>query len=56
MEKFPHLKEAILTNKTVYVESPSQEMDELRGVLDFFNTERIHYQNEYYQITIKYAD
>jgi hypothetical protein len=56
MKNFPHLKEAILTNKTVYVESPSQEMDELRGVLDFFNTERICYQNEYYQITIKYVD
>ena len=61
MNNFPHLKEAILTNKTVYVESPSQEMDKLRGILEYFDTDNIFsdiifYQNEYYGITIKYAD
>jgi hypothetical protein len=56
MKIFPHLKEAILTNKTVYVESPSQEMDKLRGILEYFDNDFIFYQNEYYEITIKYLD
>jgi len=56
MEKFPHLKEAILTNKTVIVESPSEEMSKLRGILEFFDTEIIHYQNEYYEIRFKFGD
>ena len=56
MNNFPHLKEAILTNKTVYVESPSQEMDKLRGILEYFDNDFIFYQNEYYEIRIKYAD
>jgi hypothetical protein len=61
MNNFPHLKEAILTNKTVYVESPSQEMDKLRGIFEYFDpddifSDIIFYQNEYYEIRIKYAD
>jgi hypothetical protein len=56
MKNFPHLKEAILTNKTVIVESPSEEMSKLRGILEFFNTEIIYYQNEYYEIRLRYGD
>jgi hypothetical protein len=33
MEKFPHLKQAILTNKTV--ETPQEELTELWTILDF---------------------
>ena len=61
MNNFPHLKEAILTNTSVIVESPSQEMDKIRGIFDYFDPEGIFpniilYQNEYYEITIKYVD
>ena len=61
MNNFPHLKEAILTNKTVYVGSPSQEMDKLRGIFEYFDpddifSDIIFYQNEYYEIRISYAD
>jgi len=56
MQNFPHLKQAILTNKTVDVSSPSEEMSELRGILEYFNTDIICYQNEYYEIQIRYAD
>jgi hypothetical protein len=61
MNNYPHLKEAILTNKTVYVGSPSQEMDRLRGIFEYFDpddifSDIIFYQNEYYEIRIKYAD
>jgi hypothetical protein len=61
MKNFPHLKEAILTNKTVVVESPSQEMDQLRGIFEYFDPDNIFsdiisYQNEYYEIRINYAD
>ena len=61
MNNFPHLKEAILTNKTIYLESPSQEMDKLRGIFEYFDpddifSDIIFYQNEYYEIRIMYAD
>ena len=56
MKYFPHLIEAILTNKTVYVPSPSDEFSELRGILEYFNTEYICYQDEYYEIGFYYAD
>ena len=61
MNNFPHLKEAILLNKTVEVASPSQEMDMLRGIFEYFDPEDIFpdiifYQNEYYEIRIYYAD
>jgi len=56
MNNFPHLKEAILTNKTIEVASPSEEMSRLRGILEFFDTEIIQYQNEYYEIRIYFAD
>ncbi len=61
MKNFPHLKEAILTNKTVVVDSPSQEMDKLRGIFEYFDpddifSDVIFYQNEYYEIRIIYAD
>ncbi len=61
MNNFPHLKEAILINKTVEVTSPSQEMDMLRGIFEYFDPEdifpdTIFYQNEYYEIRISYAD
>ncbi len=61
MKNFPHLKEAILTNKTVVVDSPSQEMDKLRGIFEYFDpddifSDIIFYQNEYYEIRINYAD
>ncbi|MCX6664040.1 MAG: hypothetical protein NTZ75_07315 [Euryarchaeota archaeon] len=54
MKNSPHLKEAILTNKSV--ETSQQEMNQLRGILEFFNTEIIHYQNGYYEIGFFAAD
>ena len=48
MNNFPYLKEAILTNKSV--ETPQGEMNRLRGILEYFNTDYICYQNEYYEI------
>jgi len=54
MNNFPHLKEAILTNK--YVETPQEEMNRLRGIIEFFDTEIIKYQNEYYDIGFWSAD
>ena len=54
MNNFPHLKEAILTNK--YVEAPHEEMNRLRGILEFFDTEIIKYQNEYYDVGFWSAD
>jgi predicted PurR-regulated permease PerM len=56
MKKFPHLKEAILTNKTVEVSSPSQEINEIQGILQYFDTDVIYYRNEYYEIHIFCAD
>lgn len=57
MEHFPHLKEAILTNKKyVDITDYDDEEDELRGVLDYFDTNYICYQNEYYEILFCYAD
>jgi len=56
MRKFPHLKEAILKNKTVEVSSPSQEINELQGILQYFDTDVIFYRNEYYEIRIFFAD
>lgn len=54
MNNFPHLKEAILTNKGV--ETPPEEMNRLKGILDFFGTEIIQYQNEYYEVGFWAAD
>ena len=54
MNKFPHLKEAILINKSV--ETPQEEMSRLIGIIEYFNTEYICYQNEYYEIRIYSAD
>ena len=54
MNNFPHLKETILTNKLV--ETPQEEMNRLRGILDFFDTEIIKYQNEYYDVGFWSAD
>ena len=54
MKHFPRLKEAILTNKSV--ETSQQEMNQLRGILEFFNTEIIQYQDEYYEILFYAAD
>jgi hypothetical protein len=55
INNFPHLKEAILTNKSGG-EIPKDEWSELRGMLEFFDTEIIHYQNEYYEIKFIVAD
>jgi len=54
MNNFPHLKEAILTNKLI--DTPPEEMNRLRGILEFFNTEIIQYQNEYYEVGFFAAD
>jgi hypothetical protein len=54
MNNFPHLKEAILTNEGI--ETPQEEMNRLRGILDFFDTEIIQYQNEYYEVGFFAAD
>ena len=50
MKHFPHLKEAILMNKSIDTSGYSNEMVELRGVLEYFDTYFICYQNEYYEI------
>lgn len=54
MNNFPHLKEAILTNKLV--KTPQEEMSRLRGILEFFDIEFIKYQNEYYDVGFWSAD
>jgi len=54
MDNFPYLKEAILTNK--YAETPWDEQNKLRGILEFFDTEIIQYQNEYYEVVFWAAD
>ena len=56
MNLFPLLKEAILTNKTVEDSSPSQGITQLQGILRYFGTAYIKYQNEYYDIRIIYGD
>jgi hypothetical protein len=56
MNIFPLLKEAIQTNKTVKVSSPSHEVSQLQGILRYFGTPNIKYQNEYYDIHIIYID
>ena len=56
MKYFPHLKEAILTNKTEYVSIPSGELCKLLGILGYFNTDYICYQDEYYEIGFYSAD
>lgn len=56
MQNFPHLKESILKNKTVEVPYPYAEISELKGILEYFDTDFIYYQNEYYEIQIYYAD
>ncbi len=55
MKNFPHLKESILMNKSIDV-GHSNELYELRGVLEYFGTDFICYQNEYYEIRIFYYD
>jgi hypothetical protein len=55
MNRFPHLKEAILTN-TSGGEVPREEWDELRGTLEFFDTQVIRYQDKYYEIWFNVAD
>ena len=54
MNDFPHLKEAIFSNKSV--ETPPEEMSRLRGILQYFDTDNICYQNEYYEIRMYAAD
>jgi len=54
MNNFPHLKEAILTDK--YIETSQEEMNRLRGILEFFDTEIIRYQNQYYEVGFWAAD
>ena len=49
MEKFPHLKEAILIEE--FVEMPVDEFYKLKGILEFFSINVISYQYEYYEIT-----
>jgi len=56
MKHFPHLKEAILTNKSIDITNYDNEEFELRGIFDYFDTNYICYQNEYYEISIYYAD
>ena len=56
MQLFPLLKEAVQTNKLVEVASPSDEIEQLYGIFRYFDTRFICYQNEYYEISIHYAD
>lgn len=50
MQNFPHLKESILTNKSIDIVGYQYEEAKLRGVLEYFDTYFICYQNEYYEI------
>jgi len=50
MQNFPHLKEAILTNKSVDVNSYQTEVSKLEGILEYFDTRNICYRDEYYEI------
>jgi len=54
MNRYPHLKEAILTNKSV--ETSQEEIYRLRGIFEFFDTNIIQYLYEYYEVGIWYAD
>jgi len=54
MNIFPHLKEAILTNKLI--DASQEEMNRLRDFLDSFETEIVQYQNEFYEVGFWYAD
>lgn len=56
IKHFPHLKEDILTNKTIDITNYDNEEFELRGILNYFDTNYICYQNEYYEISFYYAD
>ena len=56
MQKFTLLKETILTKKTIERSSPSYEIERVNGVLRYFDTNIIKYQNEYYEIRTYYAD
>ncbi len=56
MIHFPHLKEAILTNKTIDITNYDDEEAELRGIFNYFDTNYICYQDEYYEVAIWYAD
>ncbi len=50
MQNFPHLKEAIITNKSVDVNSYQTEVSKLEGILEYFDTRNICYHDEYYEI------
>ena len=50
MKNFPILKESILKNKSIDVSLSSEEIIKLRGILEYFETDIICYQNEYYKI------
>jgi hypothetical protein len=54
MKHFPHLKEAIITNKTIDIYD--DEDARLMGIFDYFDTNYICYKNEYYEIKIWCAD
>jgi len=48
MNNFPHLKEAIITNKAI--QTPQQEFQDLDDLLRSEFTSNIKYQNEYYEV------
>jgi hypothetical protein len=54
LDKYPHLKEAILSKKTV--ETPLDEFYEFKGVTEFHDTNYIQYQNDFFQIAFYLAD
>jgi hypothetical protein len=56
MKNFPLLKESILTNKSIDKAYPSEEIIKLDGILEYFNTNVIYYQDEYYEIQFTATD
>lgn len=55
MRFFPHLEEAIL-NEGTSVETPANELCEIRGFLILHDTDYICYKNNYYEIGVYSAD
>ena len=54
INNFPHLKDAIVHQ--TWSETPLDEFYEVRGILTLEDTEYIKYQNNYYRISLYFAD
>ncbi len=54
MDEFPHLKEVVISQECV--DTPKEEFDALKDLLDTEDTDFIKYNNEYYEIVFVYGD